>query len=346
QIDAGTQPTDASARRAFDLQADAFGPGFDGPLVVVMQDRDGVKLADATQLADAIGRDDAIAAVARPTRNEAGTVAVVQAFSRYAPHDERTAQLVDRIRDRVVPLTTTGNTRVLVTGSTAANVDLADQMQQRLPWIIGSVIAVSFVLLMIAFRSLLVPLKAALMNVLSIGAGYGVVVAVFQWGWGRDIVGLRETVPIVSWVPMLMWAILFGLSMDYEVFLISSIRHAFRRHGDNRAAVVEGLGSTGRVITAAALIMLTVFGSFVAYPDPVVKMIGLGLAVAIFVDATVVRMLLVPATMTLLGRANWWLPRRLARVLPSVDLDSTETPERVALVADGGERREPVAIGS
>jgi RND superfamily putative drug exporter len=202
-------------------------------------------------------------------------------------------------------------------------------MQRRLPILVGAVVLVSFVLLTIGFRSLLVPLKAAVMNVLSIGVGYGVVTAVFHWGWAKGLIGLPETVPIVAWVPLLMFAILFGLSMDYEVFLISAIRDAHRRIGDNRGAVVEGVGSTARVITSAALIMLAVFGSFVFFPDPTVKMMGLGLAVSVLVDATLVRLVLVPSTMVLLGEANWWLPRWLGRLLPKVDFEGDDPPARV-----------------
>jgi putative drug exporter of the RND superfamily len=203
---------------------------------------------------------------------------------------------------------------------------MADQLRTRLPLLIAAVVLVSFVLLTIGFRSVVVPLKAAVMNVLSIGVGYGVIVAVFQWGWAKSLIGLSEAVPIVSWVPLLMFAILFGLSMDYEVFLISAIRAAYRRHGDNTRAVVDGLSSTARIITAAAVIMLSVFGAFVAFPDPIVKMVGLGLAVSVLVDATVVRMVLVPAAMVLLGDANWWLPGWLDRILPRVDLESGAEP--------------------
>jgi RND superfamily putative drug exporter len=210
---------------------------------------------------------------------------------------------------------------------------------------------------MVGFRSIVVPIKAAVMNVLSIGVGYGVMVAVFQWGWAKNLIGLEETVPIVSWVPLLMFTILFGLSMDYEVFLISAIRNAYQRHHDNRRAVVEGISSTARIITGAAAIMLVVFGSFVAFPDPVVKMTGIGLAVSILVDATIVRMALVPATMVLLGDANWWLPRWLDRILPTVDFEGErvepgEMAERaepatvVVPAAEDAEEREPVGVTS
>jgi RND superfamily putative drug exporter len=210
---------------------------------------------------------------------------------------------------------------MLVTGTVAGNEDLASRIGERLPWFIGAVVAISFVLLMLVFRSVLVPLKAALMNLLSVGAAYGVVVAVFQWGWGASLVGMEETIPITPWVPMMMFAILFGLSMDYEVFLLSRVREAWLRSGDSRGSVVEGVSSTASVITAAALIMVAVFASFVLVDDPVVKMMGLGLATAVLVDATVIRMVTVPASMELLGDTNRWLPARLERLLPHLDLE-------------------------
>ncbi len=193
-------------------------------------------------------------------------------------------------------------------------------------------IAMSFVLLMMVFRSVLVPLKAALLNLLSIGAAYGVLVMVFQWGWGKELIGLESTVPIVSFIPMFMFAILFGLSMDYEVFLLSRVREEFMATGDNDRSVIHGIASTARVITSAALIMISVFLGFVLGSDPTTKMFGLGLATAIFVDATIVRMVLVPASMKLMGDANWWLPAWLDRILPRVDIESeaglTEVPKR------------------
>ncbi len=188
--------------------------------------------------------------------------------------------------------------------------------------------ALSFLLLMVVFRSILVPLKAAVMNLLSIGAAYGVVVVVFQWGWGKGLVGLEDTIPVNPFVPLIMFAILFGLSMDYEVFLLSRIREEYVRTGDSHASVVQGLRSTARVITSAALIMISIFLAFVSSSDVMVKMFGVGLATAVFLDATLVRMVLVPSTMSLLGRANWWLPRWLDRILPRVDVEGREpTPE-------------------
>ncbi len=345
QTDAGTQPRTMSQRRAFDLLAQGFGPGFNGPLLVVA---DGPGLQTPTGLSDlthAISRDRDVVAVSAPRWNHDRMVALVEVFPRTSPHSDATAELVERLRDHTVPVNVPPDLRVLITGQTAAMVDLANQMQSRLPSVIATVVFLSFLLLMVGFRSIVVPLKAAIMNILSIGVGYGVMVAVFQWGWGKGLIGLRETVPIVSWVPLLMFAILFGLSMDYEVFLISAIRDAYQRHHDNKRAVVEGLSSTARIITAAAAIMLVVFGSFVLFPDPVVKMIGLGLAVSILVDATIVRMVLVPAAMVLLGDANWWLPTWLDRILPTIDFEGEEVetpatmPEPVVVADD---YREPV----
>ena len=190
-----------------------------------------------------------------------------------------------------------------------------------MPWFIGAIVGLSFLLLVLVFRSILVPLKAALLNLLSIGAAYGVVVAVFQWGWGKDLIGLQSTVPIVSFVPMFMFAILFGLSMDYEVFLLSRIREEYLHTGDNTQSVTTGIASTARVIASAALIMISVFFGFVLGTDPIVKMMGVGLAVAVFFDATIVRLVLVPASMKLMGHANWWLPKWLDRILPNLDIE-------------------------
>ena len=231
----------------------------------------------------------------------------------------------------MLPATVSGtDARVSLTGRAMAT-DLTDRLTSRLPIFIVAVVAMSFLLLMIVFRSVLVPLKAALMNLLSIAAAYGVLVAVFQWGWGNRLIGLHSTMPINPFLPLMMFAILFGLSMDYEVFLLSRVREEYVATGDNHAAVVRGLSSTARVITSAALIMISVFGAFVLTDDPNGKLFGVGLAVAVFLDATLVRMVLVPATMSLFGRANWWLPGWLDRILPHLDLEGARRP--------GGRRR-------
>jgi putative drug exporter of the RND superfamily len=327
QNDQGSQPPDTTQRQAYDLLAEGFGPGFNGPLLVVATVPDAAARQDLEDLRGEVAATPGVAAVSEPAFNPAGDVAVFNAMPATAPQDAETADVVHHLRDVVVPAATEGSDLdVLVGGNTAGFIDLDRQMSARLPLLIGSIVALAFVLLMVAFRSILVPLKAALMNLLSVGAAYGVIVAVFQWGWGKDLVGLSETVPIVSWVPMFLFAILFGLSMDYEVFLLSRIREEYVRTGDPRDSVARGLAATARVITAAALIMIAVFLTFVAYPEPVTKMVGLGLAVAVLVDATVVRMLLVPSLMVLMGRANWWLPRWLDRLLPRVHIEGPEEP--------------------
>jgi putative drug exporter of the RND superfamily len=325
QNDQGSAPPETSQRQAYDLLADGFGPGFNGPLLMVATVPDAAAARNLDDLLGEVAATPGVAAVSEPTFNPAGDVAVFNAMPTTAPQDAETADVVHRLRDVVVPATTDGSDlEVLVGGNTAGFIDLDRQMSARLPLLIGAVVALAFVLLMVAFRSILVPLKAAVMNLLSVGAAYGVIVAVFQWGWGKDLVGLSETVPIVSWVPMFLFAILFGLSMDYEVFLLSRIREDYVRTRDPRGSVARGLAATSRVITAAALIMIAVFIAFVANPEPVTKMVGLGLAVAVLIDATVVRMLLVPALMVLMGKANWWLPGWLDRILPRVHVDGPE----------------------
>jgi len=316
--DEGTQPDSTTQRRAYDLVAEGFGAGINGPLVVAV-DHDG----DTTVVDDvvaAVAADPGIAAVAPP---EIGPdVGTVIAFPVTSPQDDATFETVERLRSDVLPVAVEGSSATAHVGGQTANFgDVAMRVSDRLPWFIAAVIVLSFLLLTIVFRSILVPLKAAVLNLLSIGAAYGVLVMVFQWGWGKELIGLETTVPIVSFIPMFMFAVLFGLSMDYEVFLLSRVREEYVATGDNDASVIAGLASTARVITSAALIMISVFGGFVLGDDPVTKMFGLGLATAILVDATIVRCLLVPATMTLMGDANWWLPGRLDRWLPAVDID-------------------------
>jgi RND superfamily putative drug exporter len=221
-----------------------------------------------------------------------------------------------------------------VTGDTALMEDVSSRLQQRILWFLAAVIGLSFLVLTVVFRSVLVPLKAAVLNLVSVGAAYGVVVAIFQWGWGAGLIGVHATVPIMPLAPMLMFAILFGLSMDYEVFLVSQIRERYLRHGDPKRAIVEGVGSTGRVITSAALIMISVFGSFVLMSDVVAKMFGVGLAVAVLLDVTLVRMVLVPSVMSLLGHRAWWLPKWLERRLPTIDTEGTDAVGPPPAVSD------------
>jgi RND superfamily putative drug exporter len=229
-----------------------------------------------------------------------------------APQAAATADLVRNLRENVIPpvIKAHPGSRAYVGGESPAIIDMAEIVKQRMPYVVAVVVGVALILLVIAFRSVLVPLKAALMNLLSIGASYGVVTAVFQWGWGIRLLGLDQPMPIVSFVPLFMFALVFGLSMDYEVFLLSRVREEYLRTGDPHESVVTGIGSTARLITSAALIMICVFLSFLGQPDSMVKMMGIGLASAVAVDATVVRLMLVPALMSLLGHANWWFPGR------------------------------------
>ena len=244
-------------------------------------------------------------------------VATLVAYPTTGPQDEATFETVQRLRAEVLPAVLDGSpAQAHVGGQTATFADVGQRVSERLPYFIAAVLLLSFLLLMLVFRSVLVPLKAALLNLLSIGASYGVMVMVFQWGWGAGLIGVESTLPIFSFIPLFMFAILFGLSMDYEVFLLSRVREEYVATGDNELAVVRGIASTGRVITSAALIMVSVFLGFVLGSDPTIKMFGLGLATAILLDATLVRMVLVPATMKLLGDANWWLPAWLDRVAP------------------------------
>ncbi len=322
QADAGTDPVGTTHRRAYDLLADGFGPGFNGPLLLVVDLGASGDASVLDPIAAAVADDPGVRAVSPPEVNADGDTAIITAIPTTTPQDEATSELVHRLRDTTLPRVTDGtDATALVGGPTAGFIDQSDKISARLPWFIAAVVAMSFVLLMVVFRSILVPLKAALLNLLSIGAAYGVVVAVFQWGWGRSLIGLEEAVPIASFVPMMMFAILFGLSMDYEVFILSRIREEYHGGRSNIDSVVAGLGATAKVITAAAMIMISVFLGFVASDDPVVKMMGVGLATAVAVDATIVRMVLVPATMALVGDTNWWLPRRLDRLLPRLDLE-------------------------
>jgi RND superfamily putative drug exporter len=323
---AGDAPSHTTHRQAYDLLTEGFGVGINAPLLVVADlSEDGVTGDGVGALTEAVAAVPSITSVSEPQISTDGDTAVFTALPSTGPADLETSRTIESVRD-VIP----GN--VYIGGITATTDDLNAQLSDTLPLFIGAVIGVSFLLLMLVFRSIAVPLKAAVMNLLSIGGAYGVLVAVFQWGWGAELLGLEGPTPITSLIIVIMFPILFGLSMDYEVFLLSRIREEWVKTGDNSEAVARGLAGTGRIVTSAALIMIAVFLSFVASPVPSLKMLGLGLAVAIAIDATVVRMVLVPATMALLGKANWWLPRSLDRVLPSVAVDSA--PEERAPEAE------------
>ncbi|WFE40687.1 MMPL family transporter [Micromonospora sp. WMMD998] len=311
QVDPGDGPVGTAGRTSYDRLAAGFGPGVNGPLTVVAEleppAASGVD-ARVSELSARVAGAAGVARVAPARLADGGRVAVLTAYPRTAPGDPATAALVRTLRTVGPPGVT-----VHVGGATATRVDLADRVGERMPWVIAVVVGLATVLLYAAFRAPVVAVKAAVMNLVSIGAAYGVLTAVFAWGWGAGLTGLSGPVPVESYLPMMLFALLFGLSMDYEVFLLTAVQESWRATGDNRVAVREGLAGTGQVITSAALIMVTVFAGFVLQDDPVIKMFGLGMAVAVAVDATVVRGLLVPATMALLGRANWWRPARRRR---------------------------------
>jgi len=335
QNDISALPKSTTARQAYDSLTQGFGPGVNGPLLIASEFE---SAAEAKQvlpaLEQAIGKAGDVAAVSEPTLDKTGTVAVFTVISKSAPWADETVTLVEDLRDTTIPGALRGAAaKSYVGGQTAGYIDLATQIGDKLPLMIGIVVLLSFIVLLLAFRSLLVPIKAAAMNLLSVAAAYGVVTAVFQLGWGSSLIGLDHPIPIVSFVPLLMFAILFGLSMDYEVFLLTQMREHFEETGDEKQAVIEGLANTGRVITSAAAIMVCVFTSFVLNGNPVVKEFGVGLAVAIAIDSTLVRCLLVPAIMVLLGKRAWWMPGWLGRLVPHISIEGEEF--FVAREADG-----------
>jgi len=321
--DAGNRPTSDTTRQAYDLLAKGFGPGFNGPLLLVAETpRGGADVGALDQLSERLGQAPGVAFASPPQPNPDGTAAIMQVFPTTSPQDKATSDLVDRLRDDVVPATMRGtDVEVLVGGLPATVTDFSDYTFRMLPVVVGLVLLLSFLLLMTVFRSILVPLKAVVMNLLSVAVAYGLMVAVFQYGWGASLLGVGKAGPIDAWAPLMIFAVVFGLSMDYEVFLLTRIKEEYDRTHDNAGAVADGLALTARVITAAAAIMVCVFGAFVLGPDRSLKLFGFGLAIAVLIDATVVRLVLVPATMELLGDRNWWLPGWLDRILPVIHVE-------------------------
>jgi RND superfamily putative drug exporter len=328
QQDVAAQSTSTTARRAYDLISENFGPGTNGPLVIAVSLKSPATSASDPRLATLqkdVGGTSGVAAVTPVQIDKAGTSAYFNAISKNGPADKATTSVVDKLRSSVIPSAEKGtDLKAFVGGSTAGYDDLASNISSKLPLQILVVIALSFLLLILAFRTVVIPAQAAVMNLLSIGASYGVLTAVFQYGWLSGLIGLNGPVPIVSYVPLFMFAILFGLSMDYEVFLVSQIEEHVHAGEDNDSSVVSGLVTSARVITAAALIMVFVFGSFVLNGDPTIKQFGIGLAVAVILDATVVRCLLVPALMLLMGKINWYMPHWLDRIVPHVSIEGAE----------------------
>ncbi|MGX4733963.1 MMPL family transporter [Kitasatospora griseola] len=317
--DAGSQAADNTTRKAYDLIAEAYGPGANGPLLLAV-DLDRLPKSELPALAAKVAQDPAVVQVQPARFNQAGNAAVITVQPRTGPQDEATAQLVKRLRDHDLPA------GAEVTGVVATFSDISDRLSARLWLVVPFVVALSLVLLTVLFRAPVIAVKAAAMNLLSVAAAYGVMTAVFQHDATAKLLGLPHAVPVSSWVPILMFTVLFGLSMDYEVFLLARVREDWLATGDAKGSVVRGLSATGRVISSAAAIMVAVFTGFAIDPDMTVKMMGVGMAVAVLIDATVVRLVLVPATMTLLGRHNWWLPRPLDRLLPQLRIEHGEEP--------------------
>jgi putative drug exporter of the RND superfamily len=320
--DAGNDPTDTMTRQAYDLQTEGFGPGTNGPLVIAAELPDASAADDIDALAETLRGEQGVAFVPDPVVNEAGSAAIVTVIPTTSPQDEATEELVKRLRGEVLPQELSGSgVTAHVGGVTAALEDQSEYITDRMPLFIAGVVGLSFILLLVAFHSPVISLKAGVMNLLSVSAAYGVMTLAANGGGLSNLIGIDHEVPIAPFMPVMMFAILFGLSMDYEVFLISRIREEYLKDGDTRRAVADGLARTARVITAAAAIMVVVFLAFVTSQEVFLKLFGIGLAVAIFLDATIVRMVLVPAVMQLLGKWNWWIPNWLERRLPRLDVE-------------------------
>ena len=337
--DESNYAVDTTTYKAYDILSDGFGAGSNGPLLLTAELSGPEDFEVVTGLVEGLNQTEGVAAVVGPIPSDQANPAdsgavIIQVIPTTGPQDAATGDLVHLLRDEVLPAATDGTEVVVnVSGSVAAEIDFSDYLSARLPYFFAAVLTLSFLLLMSVFRSLLVPLKAVIMNLLSIGGAYGLLIVVFQWGWGAELFNTAGG-PIEPFLPMMMFAIVFGLSMDYEVFLLSRVKEEFDRTGDPVLSVADGLAATARVITAAAAIMIVVFGSFVLEENRIIKMFGFGLAVAVFLDATLVRMLLVPATMKLLGARNWWLPGWLDRVLPVIHVEGGAHTSAIVLAHD------------
>jgi putative drug exporter of the RND superfamily len=323
--DAGTDPAETTTREAYDLLAEGFGPGFNGPFSIVAALPSKGEDAALTELSKSLEGEEGVADTTAVILNPAKDTGVFQVYPTTSPQSEATTELLDLIRDEMIPpVEQHTGAQVHVGGITAIFEDFGTAIADKLPLFIGVVVLLSALLLMAVFRSILVPLKAIVMNLLSIGAAFGLIVAVFQWGWGASLIGVDGTGPIISFFPIFLFAIIFGLSMDYEVFLMSRIHEEWENSHDATLAVTRGLALTGRVITAAAAIMVTVFASFMIGDDRIIKLFGLGLAAAVFIDAVIIRSVLVPALMQLFGKSAWWLPSWLDRILPRLHVEPAE----------------------
>jgi RND superfamily putative drug exporter len=339
--DAGNDPSGTSTRQAYEMLAHGFGPGFNGPLLVVTKFNQPVQPQALQELRAGIGTRPGVVAVTPPRLAPSGKVAVMEVYPASAPQDVATSNLVNDLRRNVEPVfhSRTGGT-MLVGGFTAGSIDFSHVLSSKLPLFIGIVIVLSALLLLVIFRSVLIPVQAALMNLLSIGGALGVTVAVFEKGWLGGLFGLQRG-PIEPWIPVLMFAVVFGLSMDYEVFLVSRVREEWVRHRNASDAVANGIAFTGRVISAAAAIMICVFLSFMLPNERTIKEFGFGLAIAVFLDAIVVRCILLPAVLEILDRSTWWLPHWLDRLLPDINIEGSAAREAGSSLGEGDEPAQP-----
>jgi putative drug exporter of the RND superfamily len=343
--DAGNDPSSTSTYQAFTLLSKGFGPGFNGPLLIAVKADKPSQLGEVSKVREAVASTPDVVAVTPPRISPDGTVAVFEAYPGSAPQDQATTNLVNHLRDDVLPqFTSDFGQRPLVGGFTAGSIDFSNVLAGKLPLFIGIVVVLSALLLFVIFRSLVIPVQAALMNLLSIGGALGATVAVFQWGWLSGPLGITPG-PVEPWIPVLMFAVVFGLSMDYEVFLISRVREEWIRHRNATEAVADGIAHTGRVISAAAAIMICVFLSFMLGSERSVKEFGFGLAAAVFLDAIVVRCVMLPAVLELLGERTWWLPRWIDTRLPRVNIEGSEAAA-AALKEDEPVEEEPEPVGA
>jgi RND superfamily putative drug exporter len=321
--DSGTDPADTTTKQAYDLLAKGFGPGFNGPLSIVVDNSAGE--AKLVALSKELETNAGVAAVTPPIESPNGKISIITVYPKTSPQSHLTNELVDDIRKNNLATLNAAGVQAHIAGITAVFDDFSNLIAKRLPYFIGAVVLLSALLLMAIFRSIAIPIKAVFMNLLGILAAFGVVVAIFQWGWGAELIGVTSTAPIIAFLPVMMFAIVFGLSMDYEVFLMSRIHEEWERRGDAEEAVVEGMAATGGVITAAAVIMISLFASFAALSDDLTtKLFGVGLATTIFLDAFLIRSALVPAVMAILGEKAWYMPKWLDKITPKLNVEPPE----------------------
>lgn len=333
--DAGSNPESATTRRAYDLLSDGFGPGFNGQILVALQIDDPAAIETVEGLPDRLVGIEGVVATSPVIINEDQSAAIITVIPTSAPQEVETSELVERLRDEVPGMVAGSGAEALIGGQTAAFEDIAEKISTGLPIFIPAVLGLSFILLMAVFRSIVIPLKASVMVLASVSVAFGVLVAIFQWGWLGGLIGVDKTGPVESFLPMMLFAVLFGLSMDYEVFLVTRMQEEFQKTKNNAIAVARGQAVTMRVIIAAALIMSSVFFSFTLVDFRVIKEFGLGLGVAILIDALVVRMMLVPSIMHLFGARTWWFPRWLDRILPRITVEAETAPAATATETAG-----------